>query len=67
MNKWWESTSGVETMTTFLKDVERTFAKEIDAMTDSITEGKRNSESASEEYEYELEELEVLKRKRSEL
>lgn len=66
MNKWWESTSGVETMTTFLKDVEQTFAKEIDAMTESITEGKRNNESAGEEYEYELEELEVLKRKRSE-
>lgn len=46
MNKWWESTSGVDTMTKFLKDVEQTFAKEIDAMTDSITEGKRNNESA---------------------
>lgn len=57
MNKWWESTSGVETMTTFLKDFEQTLAKEIDAMTHSITDSKRNSESVGEEYEYELEEL----------
>lgn len=36
MNKWWESTSGVEAMTTFLKDVERTFEKEIEAMSNCI-------------------------------
>lgn len=44
-------------MTTFLKDFEQTLAKEIDAMTHSITDSKRNSESVGEEYEYELEEL----------
>ena len=54
MSKWWESTSGVETMTKFLKDVEQTFAKEIETMTNCISESKRNSESAGEDYEYEL-------------
>ena len=54
MNKWWESTSGVETMTKFLKDVEQTFAKEIETMTNCISENKRNIEGAGEDYEYEL-------------